>query len=198
MYNGVTVEIVREFFDYDPDTGVLFWRWRDREWFATDANWKNANTKCAGKPAGTLCTRKGSGYSWIQIHIPIDNTRKHSYFVHRIIWMWVTGEHPPEQVDHINRDATDNRWVNLRESNSTENNKNKSMNSRNTSGYTGVSWHKKRKSWVATIRTRNQMYNLGSYVNKQDAIDARKKAELDHGFYEGHGENKLENWSNNG
>lgn len=49
-------------------------------------------------------------------------------------------------------------------------------NSRNTSGYTGVTWVKRIKKWRATIYV-GKLISLGYYHNKQDAIMARKAAE---------------------
>jgi hypothetical protein len=38
------------------------------------------------------------------------------YRLHRLVWLWVHGEHPPEDmvIDHINGVKTDNRIANLR------------------------------------------------------------------------------------
>lgn len=47
----------------------------------------------------------------------------------------------------------------------------------NTSGCKGVSWKKKQNIWVATITFKGKRYYLGGYHKKEDAIDARKRAE---------------------
>lgn len=47
----------------------------------------------------------------------------------------------------------------------------------NTSGYTGVIFNKRRNNWRAEIRLQNKRYHLGSFDKKDDAIEARKKAE---------------------
>lgn len=46
----------------------------------------------------------------------------------------------------------------------------------NKSGYTGVSWDKSRKKWVAQIWFKNTHYHLGRYEKKEDAIKAREIA----------------------
>lgn len=47
----------------------------------------------------------------------------------------------------------------------------------NTSGVTGVGFHKRKGKWYACIRFRGIVYWLGYYDYIQDAIDARKEAE---------------------
>lgn len=47
----------------------------------------------------------------------------------------------------------------------------------NTSGAKGVTWDKSRKKWRAQINFKGKNHNLGRFTNKQDAINARKKAE---------------------
>lgn len=47
----------------------------------------------------------------------------------------------------------------------------------NTSGYTGVTFDNKTNSWLAQIGFKGKNYNLGRYKDKQEAIEARRKAE---------------------
>lgn len=49
-------------------------------------------------------------------------------------------------------------------------------------GIKGVSWSQTHKKWVAHLQYRQVCYNLGHFVDIQDAIDARKKAENRFGF----------------
>lgn len=51
------------------------------------------------------------------------------------------------------------------------------INSRNTSGYKGVSYHKKNKKWQASITVNYKRIYLGYFTNKQEAIEARLAAE---------------------
>jgi HNH endonuclease len=47
------------------------------------------------------------------------------YRLHRLAWLYVTGEMPPEETDHINGRRSDNRFVNLRLSSHAQNQQNR-------------------------------------------------------------------------
>lgn len=47
----------------------------------------------------------------------------------------------------------------------------------NSSGVTGVCFNNKNQRWTAQINFKKKRYHLGSFVNKEDAIKARKDAE---------------------
>lgn len=81
-------------------------------------------------------------------------------------------------VDHINHDTLDNRDINLRICSHQENLRNHSGNSRNTSGVKGVSLDRKTNKWKAQIRHNNKTIVIGSLLNINDAIDARKELEV--------------------
>lgn len=83
-----------------------------------------------------------------------------------------------EEVDHVNRDSTDNRRENLRMSNRSQNCYNRRMSKYNTSGTTGVYKINGYNRWGVQINHNEKRTYLGSYDNKQEAIKARKKAEL--------------------
>ncbi len=82
-------------------------------------------------------------------------------------------------VDHKHGSNTkhDNRKSNLRLATVSHNQMNKEIQSNNTSGYVGVSWHKKSKKWRARINVNKKEIFLGEYSDIQDAIVARKNAE---------------------
>lgn len=48
----------------------------------------------------------------------------------------------------------------------------------NKSGITGVSWSSQRMKWVAQIQVDGKNINLGRYSSIEDAIAARKQAEI--------------------
>ena len=47
----------------------------------------------------------------------------------------------------------------------------------NTSGCRGVCWDKRSRKWVARISLQGKSHYLGSFLEKEDAIRARKKGE---------------------
>lgn len=88
----------------------------------------------------------------------------------------MTGEWPPHDADHHNRNRSDDRWDNIRKATRAENLWNASLQSRNISGYKGVSWSSERKKWVAMIAANGKQKNLGRFQTIEEAIDARRKA----------------------
>ncbi|MGL4618729.1 MAG: HNH endonuclease signature motif containing protein [Chroococcidiopsis sp.] len=84
------------------------------------------------------------------------------------------------EVDHINRDPLCNLKSNLRVATRLQNGANRSRNRNNTSGTTGVTYHKGSNRWRAVIRFQNQWIRLGAFTSKDDAIAARKKAEIEY------------------
>jgi len=76
-------------------------------------------------------------------------------------------------LDHINRDRLDCRRVNLRLCTLGENNTNKSKQRNNTSGYIGVSWHKRAKKWMAHVKSNGHDYYLGLFIDPIVAAKVR-------------------------
>ena len=81
-------------------------------------------------------------------------------------------------VDHINGDTLDNRKCNLRICSNQQNCMNANLSKNNTSGYTGVIWHKLSQKWQSEIRVDGKHIYLGLFINLEDAIEARKQAEI--------------------
>lgn len=123
--------------------------------------------------------RKTDGY--VYSHNRDPRTKKDNKIA---LHAFLTGE---QYVDHVDFNPANNRRNNLRipndenrlTSNQGYNNHNRqTVNRNNTSGYTGVIWLKDAKKWRAEIRFNYKAINLGTYFNKEDAIAARKAAEI--------------------
>ena len=110
------------------------------------------------------------------------------HMLHRLIWEIHNGPIPEAmQVDHIDHDRDNNAIENLRLVTVQQNNMNLSKRSDNRSGVTGVYWDPVNKKWLAQIRVHKRCIKLGRFDVIEDAIAARKQAELGYGFHPNHG-----------
>lgn len=91
-----------------------------------------------------------------------------NYREHRLIYKWHYGYCPPE-LDHINRNPSDNRIENLRPATRSQNLMNQKIKKGCSSKHKGVSWYKQRKVWVARIKKDGKTYHLGQYINEERA-----------------------------
>lgn len=168
---------LRALLTYDPTVGTLTWKPRDLAMFNHCGRAKLWNARFANRP---VCLwSDNDGYARFRI-------LGRKLRAHRVIWMLVTGD-IPDQIDHINGDRSDNRWTNLRSVSVEQNNKNKAINSNNSSGVTGVYWDAKNSNWRAKIRVRGRAISVGSFALFEHAVAARKKAELLFEFSPTHG-----------
>lgn len=141
--------------NYDPDTGVF--------------TYAMPRPKVrVGNVAGHV--HKGHGYRQIKL----DGVM---YLAHRLAWLYVHGEWPTDLLDHINRNRLDNRIVNLRQSDKFLNRQNVAVPCNSTSGVTGVTWNKVLQKWHARISLRGRRHHVGWYYSKEEAVDARKRAQ---------------------
>jgi hypothetical protein len=83
-------------------------------------------------------------------------------------------------VDHINHNLLDNRKSNLRICDQKDNSKNTKLRYDNKSGYAGVDYRKDFKKWRARICVDYKMIHLGLFDTKEEAIEARQKAEIEY------------------
>lgn len=83
-------------------------------------------------------------------------------------------------VDHLNRNPSDNRRENLELKTHIDNMKNQSKRVNNTSGKTGV--YKEKNKWRSSIYVNGQKINLGVYEKFEDAVEARINAENKYNF----------------
>lgn len=98
--------------------------------------------------------------------------------LHHLIMGFNKSENKNLMVDHINRNREDNRKENLRIVDFTTNAINKGIQSNNTSGYPGVHFGKERGLWEASVKLNRTKINLGRFVTKEEAIQARIDGEI--------------------
>ena len=109
------------------------------------------------------------------VHCYIDENGKNIYErFHRLIM----SASEDQIVDHINRNTTDNRKINLRICTHQENDMNRNLFSTNTSGVMGVFYNTNKNKWDARIKYCQRTINLGRFKKFKNAVRARLKGEL--------------------
>jgi hypothetical protein len=104
-----------------------------------------------------------------------ENGRRATTTLHR----WILDVTDPKvSVDHVLHDTLDNcRWA-LNIVTHAENHQNKVTPSNNTSGFIGVSWHKKAGKWQARLNIGGETKHLGLFEEFNDAVESRRIAEM--------------------
>lgn len=153
----ITAEELRSLFSYDPDTG---------EFTRIKLNGTKRNRWKPGTPVGTL-----SPDGYIRIWIS-----RHLYVAQRLAFLYVTGRWPHPEVDHWDRNRSNNRWVNLREATYGQNRTNKPVQKNSATGVKGVSQCSRTDKWVAFIQVAKKSVYLGRYDTIPEAAKAYKDA----------------------
>jgi hypothetical protein len=160
MNAHITAERVRELFSYDPETGVF-------RHLRTPWNRRVQAGDAAGFASGPYWTIYADG---------------RTYKAHRLAWLYVHGECPTGEVDHINGDKLDNRIINLRPVTRSENQQNVyAPRKDNRFGLRGVSKVAGRsKRYSARIWKDGKRITLGHFLTPEEAAEcyANAKAEL--------------------
>lgn len=101
-------------------------------------------------------------------------------FMHRLILDLEHGD--PRFGEHKNRNKLDCRRSNLCIATRAEldNGQNPSLRVDNTSGYRGVSWHKRERKWVAYAKLNGRTHHLGYFATAERADIAIKAWRAEH------------------
>ena len=145
----LTQEYLKSLLSYDPETGDF-------------TRLVSSGKVKVGDIAGGFDT-----YGYRQISI---NNKK--YKAHRLAFLWMEGSFPDDMVDHINHKPSDNRWINLRPATRAENQHNRQTNSKNTSGYKGIYFHKATGKYVAQVTVDRKTKYLGCFTDPEEAHKA--------------------------
>jgi hypothetical protein len=116
----------------------------------------------------------GSANSNGYIETQVDRIR---CLMHRIIWIYHNGYNAENQIDHINRNRSDNRIENLREVTQTCNNRNTGNHVTNKSGVKGVHWSSHKGKWHVQISINNRVKYIGRWSDFNEAVLARLSVE---------------------
>ena len=106
---------------------------------------------------------------------------------HRLAWLYMTGEFPNGQIDHINHVRNDNRWCNLRVVDNEGNHRNRPKQKNNKTGVVGVCFVNAVGKYLATIWVNKKQVRLGYFKELEDAKAARLEANKKYGYSENHG-----------
>ena len=151
---------IRQMLSYCPATGEFRWR-------------VDRGRIKAGDVAGSV--DKSTGYLQIRANYKL-------LLGHRLAWFMIYGKMPSGVIDHINRNKTDNRITNLRDTSHRKNQWNRGVNKNNTSGVSGVYWNKMCKKWHIQLEDMGRKIDLGMY---KDIADAAKVTAF-RGFTQSH------------
>lgn len=140
---------------YNPWTGYFYWKIAKR------------GVKI-GNIAGSL--NKKSEY----IEMSINNFNIHA---HRLVWFYVHGYLPENNIDHKDRVRYHNWISNLREVTQQCNLRNTGNRRNNTSGIKGIYWSTQKDKWHVRIMVNYKNKELGLYEDFDDAVCARLAGE---------------------
>lgn len=156
----ITQARLKEVLHYSSESGLF--TWLDRSEMSA-----LIRSRDAGRSITSL-----NVLGYVQIMVDGKN-----YLAHRLAFLYMTGS-IPKLVDHIDGNPSNNKWDNLRAATNQQNSQNSGKSKNNTSGYTGVCWDKNNNKWLVSIMVDRKSLFLGRFSELDDAIEARKVAEI--------------------
>jgi len=144
----LTLERLKELLTYDPETGDF-----------------KRTTVRGGRKVGSTAGTVIHGYICIGVDCRV-------FQAHRLAWFYTHGVWPKGELDHINRNRSDNRIVNLRETTKQQNQYNASTRQDSTSGFKGVYFEKESKRWKAQGVLDKKRINIGRFSTPEEAARA--------------------------
>lgn len=146
LSNPITHDQLLNVLDYDSNIGVFTWK----------ENRKRLAIK--GSVAGS---KNGSGY----IHISLGGRL---YLAHRLAWFYAFEEWPEKNIDHIDKNRTNNRLDNLRDVSQSINIHNADTSSRlSKSGFKNA--RKVGNRWQSEIKINGKSIHLGMFSSGEEA-----------------------------
>lgn len=169
----LTAAMAMQLLDYNPETGLLLWRYRQASVFdggkkrSAESKAKQWNKRYADRRAGC---KSSKGY----LHVRIFGRL---YEAHRVAWLIVHGRWPRIFIDHKNHVRDDIRIDNLREADHSQNGQNRRcLSKNNTSGFAGVTYLKRHEKWQARIIISGKCIALGNFDSAETASIAYQSA----------------------
>lgn len=159
----ITQGLLKKLLNYDPKTGIFIWK---------EIHSKSRHVS-VGDEAGSIRSDK---YSAIKLF-------GKAYLAHRLAWLYMTGEWPINDIDHINLVRNDNRIANLRLATKAENMRNRPIYKNNTSGAKGVVFVNGTR-WRVRVSYNGKKIHLGYFTSLKLAKEAYQKFSIkNHGDF---------------
>ena len=159
---SITQNRLKEILHYNQNTGVFTWT----------SNAPRNRMRSAGY-------KNNIGY----IRIRCDGIL---YLAHRLAWLYVYGKLPKLDIDHIDKNPSNNKISNIREVKHSINMKNQKLYSQNVTGIHGV-YLRDAGSWMVSISDSGKQVYGGTFIEYWDAICCRKSLEAKYNYHENHG-----------
>ncbi len=156
----LTQKRLKELLHYDPETGIFVWR-------------KKPNKRVNKGDTAGHCHLHG------YVAIGIGGIL---YSAHRLVWLYEYGYFPERDIDHIDRNKSNNSSINLREVSRTCNVRNTGNRKNNTSGVKGVAFSRFHGKWLSFIYIPGKRIHLGFYISLEEAVCHRLAAEQAEGW----------------
>jgi hypothetical protein len=146
------IEKISEFLCYDPSS-------------PSGLRWIKNNNNCikSGRVAGYKNPR---GYWSVRLS-------GHFFLAHHLVM--ILNESPPVenmQIDHIDRNPSNNRFENLRWVYSSDNNKNRCNNRQILSKYPYLQWTKRNRKWKSTVWYEGKTVHVGYFKEESEGYKA--------------------------
>lgn len=156
--SNLTSEILRSLVQYDPDTGA----------FTRIAHVFSETGRRSGQSKLGPMLRKPNAIGYI-----IFSVNRKNFSAHRLAWLYMTGEWPDGDIDHINGNRSDNRWANLRLTDATLNQQNqRKAKAGSIVNLLGVTVDKESGKYVAQITHNYKHIHLGRFNTAEEAYAA--------------------------
>lgn len=116
------------------------------------------------------------------IHTKWNDGKPKRRHLHRMIYEKMSGValESQQKIDHRDRNGLNNSRTNIRLASNSQNTINSRLTSKNKSGVKGVCWKADKQRWRAYISIDGRQKDLGLFKKFEDAVKARRDAEVEH------------------
>jgi len=162
----LTQDYLKTILEYQHLTGIFIWKIRP------------AMSVLEGSIAGSITGTPN--YIYITI-------KGKPYAAHRLAFLYMTGN-IPKFIDHKDTNKLNNKWDNLREASSVENQANKPVSVTNKLGIKGVCWNTRESRFEAYVQKKGHKKQTKKFKTLEEAVAWVQEArELLHGDFANHG-----------